>query len=112
MAYQINVSKDAEKDLLITKCNYSVSGLDETFDINFNNPIVYLKSNPFRYQIYYRNVRVAHFITFKYLIHFIIHNEVIYILRVLPHMQKFNQRIPFLNLKLHPLNLPSSFFEI
>lgn len=90
MAYQINVSKDAEKDLLTAKCHYRVSGLEETFDTDFINQIAYLKANPFLFQIYYRNVRRAHFNTFKFSIHFIIHNEVVYILRVLHHKQKFN----------------------
>lgn len=89
MAYKINVSKDAEKDLLIAKCHYKVSCLEDTFDNDFKSQIAYLKANPFLYQVYYRNVRRAHFITFKYSIHFIIHNDAVYILRVLHHKQKF-----------------------
>ena len=89
MAYQINVSKDAEKDILTAKCHYRISGLEESFDNDFKSQIAYLKANPFLYQIYYRNVRRAHFSTFKYSVHFIIHNDAVYILRVLHHKQKF-----------------------
>ena len=89
MVYRINVSKEAEKDLLTAKCHYKVSRSEDTFDNDFKSQIAYLKANPFLYQIYYRNVRRAHFNTFKYSIHFIIHNDVVYILRVLHHKQKF-----------------------
>ena len=89
MVYNINVSKDAEKDLLTAKCHYKVSRLEDTFDNDFKSQIAYLKANPFLYQIYYRNVRRAHFNTFRYSIHFIIHNDAVYILRVLHHKQKF-----------------------
>jgi hypothetical protein len=89
MAYQINVSKDAEKDILTAKCHYRVSGLEQTFDADFKSQISYLRANPFLFQIYYRNVRRAHFNTFKYSIHFIVHNDAVYILRVLHHKQKF-----------------------
>lgn len=89
MVYKINVSKDAERDLLTAKCHYNVSGLEDTFDNDFKSQITYLKANPFLYQVYYRNVRRAHFTTFKYSIHFIIHNDAVYILRVLHYKQKF-----------------------
>lgn len=89
MAYKINVSKDAEKNLLTAKYHYKISGLEDTFDNDFKNQITYLKANPFLYQIYYRNVRRTHFNMFKYSIHFIIHKDAIYILRVLHHKQKF-----------------------
>lgn len=89
MAYQINVSKDAEKDLLTAKCHYRASGLEQTFDIDFKGQISYLQANPFLFQVYYRNIRRAHFNNFKYSIHFIIHKEEGYILRILHHKQKF-----------------------
>ncbi|NHF60365.1 type II toxin-antitoxin system RelE/ParE family toxin [Flavobacteriaceae bacterium TP-CH-4] len=89
MAYQINVSKDAEKDILIAKCHYRISGLEQTFDSDFTSQISYLRANPFLFQIYYRNVRRAHFNNFKYSIHFIVQNKVVYILRVLHHRQRF-----------------------
>ncbi len=89
MAYQIKVSKDAEKDLLTAKCHYRISRLEQDFDNDFKSQISYLRANPFLFQIYYRNVRRAHFSTFKYSIHFIIHNDAVFILRVLHHKQKF-----------------------
>jgi len=89
MAYQIKVSKDAEKDLVTAKCHYRVSGLEQAFDIDFKNQISYLKANPFLFQIYYRNIRRAHFNMFKFSIHFIIHKDTVYILRILHHKQMF-----------------------
>lgn len=89
MVYRINVSKDAEKDILTAKCHYRISGLEQSFDSDFMSKIAYLKANPFLFRIYYRNVRRAHFKTFKFLIHFMIKNDSVYILRVLHHKQKF-----------------------
>ena len=89
MAYQISISKDAEKDLLTAKCHYRISGLEEIFDNDFLKQLAYLKANPLLFQIYYRNVRSAHFNSFKFSIHFIIQNDTVYILRILHHLQKF-----------------------
>lgn len=89
MAYQIKVSKDAEKDILTAKCHYRISGLELAFDIDFKNQMNYLRADPFLFQIYYRNVRRVNFASFKYLLHFMVHNDIIYILRVLHHKQKF-----------------------
>ena len=89
MAYQINVSKDAEKDILTAKCHYRISGLEQAFDVDFRNQIEYLRANPFLFQIYYRNIRRIHFANFKFSVHFFTQNEIIYILRVLHHKQKF-----------------------
>ncbi|NAS12218.1 type II toxin-antitoxin system RelE/ParE family toxin [Poritiphilus flavus] len=89
MAYQIKISKDAEKDLLTAKCYYRVSGLEQNFDKDFKSQISYIRANPFLFQTYYRNIRRAHFDSFKYAIHFILHHDVVYILRILHHKQKF-----------------------
>ena len=89
MGYQISVSKDAEKDLLTAKCHYRISGLEKDFDSDFMAQIDYLRANPFLFQIYYRNVRRVHFSGFKFSIHFIVHHEAVYILRVLHHRQMF-----------------------
>ncbi len=89
MAYQVNVSKEAEKDILTAKCHYRISGLEDLFDTDFKNQTDYLKANPFLFQFYYRSIRRVHFASFKYSIHFVIKNDVIYILRVLHHKQKF-----------------------
>ena len=89
MEYQIKVSKDAEKDILTAKCHYRISGLEAAFDMDFMTQIAYLRVNSFLFQIYYRNVRRAHFSDFKYSIHFILGNDSVYILRVLHHKQKF-----------------------
>ncbi|MBT8183361.1 MAG: type II toxin-antitoxin system RelE/ParE family toxin [Eudoraea sp.] len=89
MEYQVKVSKDAEKDILTAKCHYRISGLEKLFDDDLIEQVAYLKANPFLFQIYYRNIRRAHFNNFKYSIHFIVQSDTVYILRVLHHKQKF-----------------------
>lgn len=89
MGYPINVSKDAEKDILTAKCHYRISDLEEDFDSDLMAQIAYLRANPFLFQIYYRNVRRIHFRGFKYSIHFVVQHDSVYILRVLHHKQKF-----------------------
>ena len=88
MAYQIKVSKDAEKDLRTAKFHFAISGLENEFDKDFLTHIDYLKGNPFLFQMYYRKVRRIHFRAFKYSIHYIIENEIVYILRILHHKQE------------------------
>jgi len=89
MAYQINVSKDAEKDILTAKCYFRISGLEYDFDSDLISQIAYLKANPFLFQGYYRNIRRFHFSSFRYSIHFVIKNNVVFILRVLHHKQAY-----------------------
>ena len=89
MEYQIKVSEEAEKDILLTRCHYKVLGQEEIFDKDFVTQIEFLKANPYMFQIYYRNVRRIHFKNFLYSIHFVIENESINILRLLHQKQKF-----------------------
>jgi len=89
MVYQIKISEKAERELLIAKCYYRVSNLENLFDSDFKKQINYLESNPFLFRFYYRNVRIVHFNNFKYSIHFISKNKVIYILRILHHKQEY-----------------------
>lgn len=89
MAYQVRVSKDAERDILAAKCYFRISGLEKLFDDDFMKQVAYLEANPFLFQIYYRNVRRAHFDNFKYSLHFIVKEDSVYGLRVLHHKQKF-----------------------
>lgn len=88
MEYQIKISKEAERELSIAKCYYRISNLEELFDSDFKKQIDYLEANPFLFRFYYRNIRKVHFNSFKYSIHFIIKNKVVYILRILHHKQE------------------------
>lgn len=90
MEYQIKVSQEAERDIILAKCHYKISGQDKIFDKDLLAQIDYLKVNPYLIQIYYRDVRRIHFKNFLYSIHFIIKHESVYILRVLHQKQKFD----------------------
>ncbi len=89
MVYQIKVSKEAERELSIAKCYYRISNLETLFDSDFKKQVNYLEVNPFLFRFYYRNVRRVHFNNFKYSIHYVIKNKVIYILRILHHKQDY-----------------------
>ena len=90
MEYQIQVSKEAEKDLVIAKCHYKTSGLEREFIDDYSAQIKYLKSNPYLFQIRYKRVRKIHFKTFKYSIHYLIDNDTVYIFRILSHSQEYD----------------------
>ena len=89
MEYQIKVSEEAEKDIVLTRCHYKALVQEKIFDKDFVTQIEFLKANPHMFQIYYRNVRRIHFKNFLYLLHFVIENESVYILRLLHQKQKF-----------------------
>jgi hypothetical protein len=89
MAYQINVSRDAEKDLIIAQCYYRERDLEDVYNEDFKLQLEYLKANPYLIQLYYRQVRRIHFSQFKYSIHYIIKNGIVYILRILGHKQYY-----------------------
>lgn len=89
MGFQIKVSKEAEKDLLKAECHYKFLGQENTFNDDFVTQLKYLKANPYLFQIYYKNVRVIHLKQFKYSIHYIIENDIVYILRLLHQNEEF-----------------------
>ena len=90
MEYQIKISKEAEKDLIKGKCHYKLSSQENAFNNDFLNQLKYLKANPYLFQIYYRNVRVIHFKLFRYSIHYIIENNIVYIFRLIHQNQKYD----------------------
>ena len=87
MEYQINIEEEAEKDIILAKCYYKRSNQEKAFDRDFLNQITYLKANPFLFQIYYKDIRVIHFKNFLYSIHYIINDNVVFIIRVLHQYQ-------------------------
>ncbi len=90
MIYQIKIEKEAEKDIIIAKCYYKSSNQEKKFDKDFLEQINYLKTNPFLFQVYYRNIRVVHFTHFLYSIHFIIKEGDVLVIRVLHQNQMYN----------------------
>jgi hypothetical protein len=90
MEYQIKVSEEAEKDLIIARCHYKISNQEKVFDNDFTNQVKFLKVNPFLFQIYYRSIRKVHLKQFKYSIHFSITKNIVYIFRILHHKQISN----------------------
>lgn len=89
MAYRINISREAEKDIQTAKYFYRISGLEKEFDTDFVNQIAYLKTNPYLFQIYYRSIRRLHFHDFSYSIHYLIRGKDVFILRVLHGRQDY-----------------------
>ena len=88
MEYDVRASTQASKDLTIAQCHYRASNIEDAFNIDFKTQIGYIKSNPYLFQIYYRNVRKVHLSSFKYSIHYVIKNKTVYILRILGQNQK------------------------
>ncbi len=91
MEYQIKISKEAEKDLVIAKYHYKSSGLENDFIKDYILQIKYLKANPYLFQIRYKRVRKIHFKNYKFSIHYIIDNDIVYILRILSHAQEYQE---------------------
>ena len=87
MEYEIKVSKEAEKDMLLAKYHYKVSGQDIEFDNDLITQLAYLKENPYLIQLYYKNIRKVPFKHFLYSVHFIVKDKTVYILRVLHQKQ-------------------------
>ena len=90
MEYQIQVSKEAEKDLAIAKHHYTDFGLEYEFTEDYLTQIKYLKANPYLFQIRYKIVRKVHFKIYKYSMHYVIKNDIVYILRILNHSQEYD----------------------
>lgn len=89
MAVKIEYSEQAQLDIHTAKCFYDLSGKGDDFldDLFRHEDLIRLL--PERYQIKYRLIRIATLEKFKYAIHYIFQNGLIYIYRIYPDGQEY-----------------------
>ena len=79
---------DEDFDIGIKYYDEISSELADRFHKDFKKTIDIIESNPLLYQIRYRNIRIANFNNFPYSIHFIVKNELIFVLTIL-HQKRY-----------------------
>ncbi|WP_339884007.1 type II toxin-antitoxin system RelE/ParE family toxin [Polaribacter vadi] len=90
MNYVLKFRKNANEDFDIGIKYYDEisSELADRFHKDFKKTIDIIESNPLLYQIRYRNIRIATFNNFPYSVHFIVKNELIFVLTIL-HQKRY-----------------------
>ena len=90
MNYVLKFRKNANEDFDIGIKYYDEisSELTDRFHKDFKKTIDIIESNPLLYQIRYRNIRIANFNNFPYSVHFIVKNELIFVLTIL-HQKRY-----------------------
>lgn len=90
MAYAILIADEAKLNIKNASDYYEKisTSLKNRFIIQLTKTIDSLKENPLQYQIRYREIRIAYTKIFSFGIHFIVEDEMIYILNVL-HTRQF-----------------------
>ena len=89
MGFRVRISKEAERDLQTAMCHYKVTGMENSFIQDLKDVLGYLTTNPPLFQVYYRNVRRAHFPNFIYSVHYTVNGDEVSVLRLLHHKQNF-----------------------
>ena len=90
MHYVLKFRKNANKhfDVGIKYYDEISSELADRFLKDLKKTIDIIESNPLLYQIRYRNIRIANFKNFPYSVHFIVKNELIFVLTIL-HQKRY-----------------------
>ncbi len=90
MNYVLKFRKNANEDFDIGIKYYDEisSELADRFHKDFKKTIDIIELNPLLYQIRYRNIRIANFNNFPYSVHFIVKNELIFVLTIL-HQKRY-----------------------
>lgn len=89
MAYNVQVSKEAEIELSVAECYFRTKNLHKLFLEDFFKQIGFVATNPESFQVRYREIRIINFEDFNYSIHYIIDKQNMLILRVLNQRQHF-----------------------
>jgi len=89
MRYKILITKEAQVELGIAECYFSVKGIQRQFMADFFKQLEFLESTPYSFQIRYRDIRTIDFKQFNYSIHYVIKDQVVLILRILNQKQYF-----------------------
>lgn len=89
MEYSLEISKEAEKDLLKIKCFFELSKKKNNFNKELLKELNHLKKTPLAFQTYYREIRIIHLKTLKYSIHYLVKKNKVFILRILHQNQLY-----------------------
>lgn len=89
MAYNVQISREAQIELDVAECFFRTNNLQESFLQDFFRQTGFLAPNPISFQIKYRGIRIINFETFNYSIHYVIKNDLVLILRILNQRQDF-----------------------
>lgn len=90
MSYILLFEDNVHHEYLKSRAYYDDISIElgNRFDLDFKQTLEYLKQNPLHFSTRYYTVRIALFNTFPFGIHFMVEENVIYILKVL-HTKRF-----------------------
>lgn len=92
MSYHIKLTDEAKLNIVEASEYYlKISkSLENKFQTDLINTIDKLKESPQHHQIRYRGIRIAHLKKFPFSIHFLIQEDIIYVLKILHQKRYYN----------------------
>lgn len=90
MSFELKFLKDSTLDFHDGIAYYEKisTELADRFHLELINKLEEIEHNPKHFQLRYKNIRIAHFTKFPFSIHFIIEEDIIFILKIL-HQKRF-----------------------
>lgn len=89
MDFNIEFSRDADIEFNTIDCFFGAIGIGERFNNDFHFQMMRIQSNPFQFQMRYKDVRIVHLKHFKYSIHYNVVDKTITVLRILSQQQSY-----------------------
>lgn len=91
MTYRIIVSEEAIINIEDALHYYTAVAkhVTQDFYVDLENAIESLERHALKYQVRYRDVRIAHLLKFPYGIHYLVNGNEVIILRILHHKQTY-----------------------
>lgn len=89
MDYKLVISPDAYREIELAECFFKIKGMERSFLNDLNTQFLFLERMPLSRQVRYKNIRIHLLEIYNYSIHYVVHNNVVFVLHVLNQNQDF-----------------------
>ena len=89
MDYKLVISPDAYREIELAECFFKIKGMERSFLNDLNTQFLFLERMPLSRQVRYKNIRIHLLEIYNYSIHYVVHNNEVFVLHVLNQNQDF-----------------------
>jgi len=89
MGFNLEFSREADIEFNLIDCFFETIKIGERFHRDFHLQMMRIQSNPYQFQMRYKDVRIVHLKHFKYSIHYNVVDKTIIVLRILSQQQSY-----------------------
>ena len=89
MEFNLEFSREADIELNTIDCFFGAVGIGEKSHNDFHFRIMHIQSNPFQFQLRYKDIRMVQLKHFNYSIHYTVSANNVMVLRILGQHQSY-----------------------